>query len=101
MAHHLEAEHTPTWTLDVARAIAAPLDDVAAAFRRLHEKRLLVPEPRDASRIRMAPPFSGVPAQFRVRIGERRYYADCVWDALGIPAAFHAAALVEAAARES
>jgi len=83
-------------TLDVARTITAPLDDVAAAFRRLQEKRLLVPEPGDASRIRMAPPFSGVPTQFRVRVGERRFYANCVWDALGIPAALHAAALVEA-----
>jgi len=84
-------------TSDVARVLAAPVEDVSAAFRRLHERRLLVPEPGDSSRIRMAPPFSGVPTQFRVRVGERRYFANCVWDALGIPAALHRDAIVEAA----
>ena len=61
---------TPT-TLDVARALNAPVAEVEAAFRRLHEKRLLVPEPGDPSRIRMAPPFSGVETGFRVRSGDR------------------------------
>jgi hypothetical protein len=83
-------------TLEVARALAAPLADIEAAFRRLHEKRLLVPEPGDPSRIRMAPPFSGVETPFRVRIEDRVYYANCAWDALGIPAALHRDAVVEA-----
>src|SRR5262245_24675697 len=84
-------------TSDVARALGVTGDEASAAFARLHAKRLLVPEPGDPSRIRMAPPFSGVPTQFRVRVGERRYFANCVWDALGIPAALHEAAIVEAA----
>src|SRR5262245_30654915 len=84
-------------TLDVARALRAPVADVAAAFRRLHEQRLMVPEPGDPSRIRMAPPFSGVETGFRVRIGDRAYYANCAWDALGIPAALHRDAVVDAA----
>jgi len=83
-------------THDVAAALRAPLADVEAAFRRLHEKRLLVPEPGDPSRIRMAPPFSGVETPFRVRIEDRVYYGNCAWDALGIPAALHRDAVVEA-----
>ena len=81
---------------DVARELGAPVADVAAAFHRLHEKRLLVPEPGDPSRIRMAPPFSAVPTSFRVLAGTRAYYAPCAWDALGIPAALHQDAVVEA-----
>src|SRR5690348_3778039 len=72
---------------DVAAALALSPDDVAAAFASLHARRLLVPEPGDASRIRMAPPFSGVETAFRVRSGGVSYYANCVWDALGIAAA--------------
>jgi len=69
---------------------------VEEAYASLHRKRLLVPEPGDPSRIRMAPPFSGVPTSFRVRIGAREYYANCAWDALGIPAALHRDAVVDA-----
>lgn len=82
---------------DVAKALGAPGDAVEAAFDRLHAKRLLVPEPADPSRIRMAPPFSGIETPFGVRVRERRYFANCVWDALGIPAALHEDAVVEAA----
>jgi hypothetical protein len=83
-------------TLDIARSLRMPVAEIEAAFLRLHEKRLLVPEPGDPSRIRMAPPFSGVETPFRVRIEHRVYHANCVWDALGIPAALHRDAVVEA-----
>jgi hypothetical protein len=81
---------------EVARSLGAAAEDVAAAFQRLHKKRLLVPEPGDPSRIRMAPPFSGVPTPFLVKARRQVYYANCVWDALGIPAALKADAVVEA-----
>ncbi|NOT00164.1 MAG: hypothetical protein HOP29_06010 [Phycisphaerales bacterium] len=81
---------------EVAREIGAPLTDVIAAFGRLHQKRLLVPEPGDPARVRMAPPFSGVETPFLVRANGKGYYANCVWDALGVAAALHADAVVEA-----
>jgi hypothetical protein len=37
----------------------------------------------------MAPPFSGVPTQHVVEADGIRYFANCAWDALGIPAALH------------
>ncbi len=83
-------------TFAVAQALAAPLGEVETAFESLHKKRLLVPEPGDPSRIRMAPPFSGVETPFRVRVHALDYYANCAWDALGIAAALHADAVVEA-----
>jgi len=81
---------------EVASALAIPPDEAMAAFARLHQRRLLVPEPGDPSRIRMAPPFSGIETPFRVRSGGIVYHANCVWDALGIPAALHRDAVVEA-----
>ena len=82
---------------EVAQALGVAVEDVEAAFQSLHKKRLLVPEPGDPSRIRMAPPFSGVETSFRVKVRNRTYYANCVWDALGVPAALHSDAVVEAA----
>ena len=60
--------------------------DVAVAYQRLRQKRVLWLEPDDHT-IRMAPPFSAIPTQHRVVVKDRSYYANCAWDALGIPAA--------------
>jgi alkylmercury lyase-like protein len=87
--------HAPT-SADVAKALSTSPEEVEAAFERLHEKRLLVPEPGNRSLIRMAPPFSGVETAFRVMVQDKAYYANCVWDALGIAAALHADAIIEA-----
>jgi hypothetical protein len=81
---------------DIAAALKVPVERVVAAFQRLHQKRLLVPEPGDPTRIRMAPPFSGIETPFLVKTGGKAYYANCVWDALGIPAALHQDALIDA-----
>jgi hypothetical protein len=81
---------------DVAQALHIPTTEVEDAFERLHQKRLLVPEPGDATRIRMAPPFSGVATPFRVDVGDKTYFANCAWDALGVAAALHRDAEVHA-----
>jgi hypothetical protein len=86
----------PPTASQVAGALGAPLAEVQATFQSLHQKRLLVPEPGDPSRIRMAPPFSGIETPFRVTVGEMQYYANCAWDSLGIPAALHQDAVVHA-----
>ncbi len=81
---------------EVARDLGVGDAEIEAAFGRLHGKRLLVPEPGGLGRIRMAPPFSGVETAFPVEVQGRRYYANCVWDALGVAAALHADALIPA-----
>jgi Alkylmercury lyase len=70
--------------------------EVVAAFGRLHAKRLLLPEPDDSSRIRMAPPFSGIATAFPVEANGRNYFANCVLDAYGIAAALHCDAVSRA-----
>jgi hypothetical protein len=70
-------------------ALRQPESEIRDAYQRLFRNRLLFLEP-DGETIRMAPPFSGVQMQHRARVGERFYFANCSWDSLGIPAAFHA-----------
>jgi hypothetical protein len=79
---------------DVAGELGAAVEEVEASFGRLHQKRLVVPEPGDPGRLRMAPPFSGIETPFRVTVQGKLYFANCAWDALGIPAALHQAATV-------
>jgi hypothetical protein len=80
---------------DVASAIGSSIVEVEAAFQRLYEKRLLGLEPGSASRIRMAPPFSGIETQHRVKIEDKIYFANCAWDSFGIAAALKCDADIE------
>ena len=73
----------------VSQTINIDESEVVAAFGRLHAKRLLLPEPDDSRRIRMAPPFSGIATAFPVEANGKDYFANCVWDAYGIAAALH------------
>jgi hypothetical protein len=69
----------------VARMLDAPADDVAAAFDRLAAGRAIVLQPGTHD-ILMSAPFAGVRTEFSVHVGDRWYSANCVWDAVGIPA---------------
>jgi hypothetical protein len=80
----------------VAQYIGGADAEVIGVFKRLLAQRLLLPEPGDPTRIRMAPPFSGIPTSFPVDALGRRYYANCVWDAYGVAAALHADAVIPA-----
>lgn len=81
---------------EVAYELGVPHKFILDSIERLYATRLLVPEPGDSSRIRMAPPFSGIKTAFQVEVGDRSYYANCVWDAFGIPAALHKDGIVHA-----
>jgi hypothetical protein len=52
-------------------------------------------------KIRMANPFSGIPTDFKVTVDGKTYFANCAWDMLGIPAALHTDAEIEAVCTES
>jgi hypothetical protein len=75
---------------DAAADLGLDPDDVAAAYRRLHDAHALVLEP-GSTRIRMLNPFSAVPTPHVVEAGGRDWHANCAWDALGIPHALHVA----------
>jgi hypothetical protein len=80
-------------SIEVSRKLGIDETEMLDAFKRLHAKRLLLPEPGDPTRIRMAPPFSGIPTKFPVEANGKTYYANCVWDAYGIAAALHCDAI--------
>src|SRR5215475_172578 len=61
---------------EISRRIDVEENEVLTVFGRLHAKRLLLPEPGDPKRIRMAPPFSGVPTAFPVEANGKQYYAN-------------------------
>src|SRR6476660_1216477 len=84
----------------IAGQLACAKEDVRAAYARLRANRVLLLEP-DGENIRMAPPFSGVPTQHTVEAGGRSYFANCAWDALGIPAALHQKAVVHSSCGQS
>ena len=73
-------------TAQVAEALGSRTEEVSDAFRRLAAVRLLALDP-DTSEIVMAPPFAAAPTPFSVTCEGRSYFANCVWDALGIAAA--------------
>ena len=83
---HTVAEGAPPSAEEVAHEVGATTADVETSLRRLADGHVLVLAPGTTS-IWMAAPFSAIPTPFPVSVGERRYFANCIWDALGIPPA--------------
>ena len=73
---------------ETAAALDLAEDEVADAYARLHDAHALALEP-GTTRIRMLNPFSAVETPHRVVAGGRSWFANCAWDALGIPGALH------------
>lgn len=71
---------------DIAGRLGLDVGPVLAAWDRLREGRAIVTG-EDGVSIRMANPFSGIPTEHIFESAGVRYYANCAWDALGIPAA--------------
>lgn len=73
----------------VMQALGLDYMDVVASYRRLAEGHVIVPDP-ESGEVWMAMPFSAVPTEFRVVVGERSVWANCAWDAFGVAAALDA-----------
>jgi hypothetical protein len=83
----VEDQHART-PRETAAELGLAEDDVAAAYRRLHDAHALVLRP-GTTEIRMLNPFSAVETPHRVEVDGRTWYGNCAWDALGIPGALH------------
>lgn len=83
------AERRPT-VEGIGDRLGVDAREVPAAFERLAAGRAIVLA-RGTRDIRMAAPFSGIRTDHQVTIGAQRHYANCIWDALGIPAMLAAA----------
>jgi hypothetical protein len=82
--HFLETGDAPV-VEELMTVFALPRQAVTDVLHDLEQAHhvALVPE---SGRILMAFPFSAVTTPFRVTVAERRYFANCAWDAI----AFHA-----------
>ena len=88
--HFVDTTRAPT-VAELARQIVLSEAEVAASLRRLGDHHQLALTPA-ANAIWMVHPFSAVPTEYPVETsrgrgrGRGRYWANCAWDMLGIPA---------------
>jgi hypothetical protein len=93
--YHYILEHTTAPApATLAAQLGLALPAVRQSLARLHQQHLLVLEP-DGHSIRMAHPFSAIPTGYPVTVGQQRFWANCAWDSLGIPAVLHRDARID------
>jgi hypothetical protein len=97
---HLADTAQPPMVTDTAMHFNISSEEAGAFYQELHSRHALFLEPNTLT-IRMANPFSGIPTDFKVHANGKTYFANCAWDMLGIPAALHTDALIEAKFTES
>jgi hypothetical protein len=75
---------TPPTIVDLIALTRRPDAEVRDGLRQLAADRILVLQPASGE-ILMAPPFSAIPTPFLVRTPRHESYANCAWDAIGVP----------------
>lgn len=79
----------------LARASRRSREDIEGALAALADAHMIVVQ-REGGEVLMANPFSAVPTPFVVTAGSRRWYANCIWDAIGIAAMTQTAVQLDA-----
>lgn len=98
-SHLADTAHPPT-VADTARHFNISTEEAGEYYKELHNRHAFFLD-LETLTVRMANPFSGIPTDFKVHANGQTYYANCAWDMLGIPAALHADAVIEAKFTES
>lgn len=93
--NHFADTTLPPSVDETAHHFDIDIEEASALYRELHNRHAFFLEPETLT-IRMANPFSGIPTDFRVHANGKTYFANCAWDMLGIPAALHKDAVIEA-----
>jgi hypothetical protein len=78
----------------IARALGRDEAEIRAALRQLADGKVLILAPNNTE-VWAANPFCAVPSGIRITTADRRYWAICVWDALGVAAALGADAVID------
>jgi hypothetical protein len=79
---------------EIARALSCARKKVGEALLRLSETHgFMLQENGELWRVA---PFSAIATAFPVRVDKRSWWANCIWDALGIPAMLNKDALIDA-----
>ena len=98
-SHFADTTHAPSVD-ETANHFNISVEEASALYKELHIRHAFFLEPETLT-IRMASPFSGIPTDFRVHANGKMYFASCAWEMLGIPAALHCDAVIEAVCTES
>ena len=80
---------------EIAKGLRREIEEIKSALKQLAANKVLILAPNDGD-IWAANPFCAVPSGFRVHVAGKTYWAICIWDALGIAAALHDDAVIEA-----
>ena len=91
--HIVETGTAPTNDV-LAGHLSVSRKELDSSLHRLSSNHSLVLS-QDTKEIWMAHPFSAVPTPYPVKTNGLIYYANCAWDALGIPALLHVDSLTE------
>lgn len=78
----------------LSEALEASEQDVRQSLRRLAHAHMLVLQ--DNGEILMANPFSAVPTPFVVSARGKQWYANCIWDGMGVAAMLGDDAVIDA-----
>ncbi len=97
--HFAETTHPPSVAVTAAY-FNISTEEAGEYYKELHNRYAFFLDVETLT-IRMANPFSGIPTDFKVHANGKTYYANCAWDMLGIPAALHSDAVIEAVCTES
>ena len=77
-------EGDPPTVSEIAGGLGIAIAEIEASLHRLADSHVLVLAPGTLS-VWMASPFSAIATPFEVEVDDRRYFGNCIWDALGIP----------------
>lgn len=79
---------------EMAAALSCSVPKIRAGLKQLSQTHAFVLQ--ENGELWRAAPFSAVPTAFPVQIGKRRWWGNCIWDALGIPAMLDKDARIDA-----
>jgi hypothetical protein len=97
--HFVETARAPGME-ETARHFNISNEEAGEIYKELDDRHAFFLEPGTLT-IRMANPFSAIPTDFKVHANGMTYFANCAWDMLGIPAALHCDAVIDAVFTES
>ena len=97
--HFADTTHAPGVD-ETAKHFNLSNEEAGELYKELNNRHAFFLEPETLS-IRMANPFSAIPTDFKVHANGKTYFANCAWDMLGIPAALHCDAVIDAVFTES
>ncbi len=97
---HIAETIRPPSVDETAAHFGISTEGASELYKELHNRHALFLD-LERMAIRMANPFSGFPTDFKVHANGKTYFANCAWDMLGIPAALHCDAVIDAVCTES